>query len=151
MLTSRTFLKRTRAGAVVKVVREHYLREDIPCGAAACRLCPPRPAGAGRGLEAQPSGAASSLCPGPHYLLPDTNLLLHQVSGVPPPCCGRGRPPRALLMSLFGGGFAPFLATSLGNSARLFYLTGAWRFGVRLSLLYTTTVRSWQRKALKTF
>ncbi|XP_069658672.1 exosome complex exonuclease RRP44 isoform X2 [Haliaeetus albicilla] len=79
MLTSRTFLKRTRAGAVVKVVREHYLREDIPCGAAACRLCPPRPAGAGRGLEAQPSGAASSLCPGPHYLLPDTNLLLHQI------------------------------------------------------------------------
>uniref|UniRef100_A0A8D0FYZ0 PIN domain-containing protein n=1 Tax=Strix occidentalis caurina TaxID=311401 RepID=A0A8D0FYZ0_STROC len=81
MATSRTFLKRTRAGAVVKVVREHYLREDIPCGAAACRLCPPRPAGPGPGLQAQPSGAASSLCPGPHYLLPDTNLLLHQVSG----------------------------------------------------------------------
>ncbi|KAM6099526.1 exosome complex exonuclease RRP44 [Theristicus caerulescens] len=79
MLTSRTFLKRTRAGAVVKVVREHYLREDIPCGAAACRLCPPRPAGPGPGLQAQPSGAASSLCPGPHYLLPDTNLLLHQI------------------------------------------------------------------------
>ncbi|KAF1416074.1 Exosome complex exonuclease RRP44, partial [Spheniscus magellanicus] len=45
----------------------------------ACRLCPPRPAGPGLGLEAQPSGAASSLCPGPHYLLPDTNLLLHQI------------------------------------------------------------------------
>lgn len=104
MLTSRTFLKRTRAGAVVKVVREHYLREDIPCGAAACRLCPPRPAGAGRGLEAQPSGAASSLCPGPHYLLPDTNLLLHQVSGPPPvlregaggraPAAASAEPPR---------------------------------------------------------
>lgn len=38
MLTSRTFLKRTRAGAVVKVVREHYLRDDIPCGADACLL-----------------------------------------------------------------------------------------------------------------
>ncbi|KAM6140224.1 exosome complex exonuclease RRP44 isoform 2-T2 [Pterocles gutturalis] len=79
MLTSRTFLRRTRAGAVVKVVREHYLREDIPCGATTCRLCPPRPAGPGLGLEAQPSGAASSLCPAPHYLLPDTNLLLHQI------------------------------------------------------------------------
>uniref|UniRef100_A0A803W9D2 Exosome complex exonuclease RRP44 n=1 Tax=Ficedula albicollis TaxID=59894 RepID=A0A803W9D2_FICAL len=27
-----------------------------------------------------PGGPASSLCPGPHFLLPDTNLLLHQVS-----------------------------------------------------------------------
>uniref|UniRef100_A0A8B9S3R8 Exosome complex exonuclease RRP44 n=1 Tax=Apteryx owenii TaxID=8824 RepID=A0A8B9S3R8_APTOW len=77
MLTSRTFLKRTRAGAVVKVVREHYLRDDIPCGAAACRLCGARPVGAG--LEARPAGAGSHLCPGPHYLLPDTNLLLHQI------------------------------------------------------------------------
>ncbi|XP_042661735.1 exosome complex exonuclease RRP44 [Tyto alba] len=81
MLTSRTFLKRTRAGAVVKVVREHYLREDIPCGAAACRLCPPRPAGSAptAGLQPRPPGPASSLCPAPHYLLPDTNLLLHQI------------------------------------------------------------------------
>uniref|UniRef100_A0A8C9FJG5 Uncharacterized protein n=1 Tax=Pavo cristatus TaxID=9049 RepID=A0A8C9FJG5_PAVCR len=83
MLTSRTFLKRTRAGAVVKVVREHYLRDDIPCGADACPLCPVRP-GQPLGLEARPSGAASSLCPGPHYLLPDTNLLLHQVSASRP-------------------------------------------------------------------
>ncbi|NXU58083.1 RRP44 exonuclease, partial [Turnix velox] len=81
MQTTRTFLKRTRAGAVVKVVREHYLRDDIPCGASHCRLCPPLPAEppAAAGLEAQPSGAASSLCPSPHYLLPDTNLLLHQI------------------------------------------------------------------------
>uniref|UniRef100_A0A803VZ33 Exosome complex exonuclease RRP44 n=1 Tax=Ficedula albicollis TaxID=59894 RepID=A0A803VZ33_FICAL len=26
-----------------------------------------------------PGGPASSLCPGPHFLLPDTNLLLHQI------------------------------------------------------------------------
>ncbi|XP_068865316.1 exosome complex exonuclease RRP44 isoform X2 [Aphelocoma coerulescens] len=83
MLTSRTFVKRTRAGAVVKVVREHYLRDDIACGAAACRLCPPAATGTGNGnapgLEARPSGPASSLCPGPHFVLPDTNLLLHQI------------------------------------------------------------------------
>uniref|UniRef100_A0A8C0J9T6 Protein DIS3 homolog n=1 Tax=Chelonoidis abingdonii TaxID=106734 RepID=A0A8C0J9T6_CHEAB len=77
MLTSRTFLKRTRAGAVMKVVREHYLREDIACGAAACEQCGQQP-GEHR-LEAQPSGAASSLCSAPHYLLPDTNVLLHQI------------------------------------------------------------------------
>lgn len=82
MLTSRTFVKRTRAGAVVKVVREHYLRDDIACGAAACRLCPRAAPGGGSapGLEARPGGPGSSLCPGPHFLLPDTNLLLHQVS-----------------------------------------------------------------------
>ncbi|KAM9021564.1 exosome complex exonuclease RRP44 [Ara ararauna] len=79
MQTSRSFVKRTRAGAVVKVVREHYLRDDIPCGAAACRLCPPRTGAPAPGLEARPGGAASSLCPGPHYLLPDTNVLLHQI------------------------------------------------------------------------
>ncbi|XP_072784389.1 exosome complex exonuclease RRP44 isoform X1 [Taeniopygia guttata] len=81
MLTSRTFVKRTRAGAVVKVVREHYLRDDIACGAAACRLCPRAAPGGGSapGLEARPGGPGSSLCPGPHFLLPDTNLLLHQI------------------------------------------------------------------------
>ncbi|KAM9567156.1 exosome complex exonuclease RRP44 [Guaruba guarouba] len=79
MQTSRSFVKRTRAGAVVKVVREHYLRDDIPCGAAACRLCPPRTGAPAPGLEERPGGAASSLCPGPHYLLPDTNVLLHQI------------------------------------------------------------------------
>uniref|UniRef100_A0A8B9GCQ5 Exosome complex exonuclease RRP44 n=1 Tax=Amazona collaria TaxID=241587 RepID=A0A8B9GCQ5_9PSIT len=79
MQTSRSFVKRTRAGAVVKVVREHYLRDDIPCGAAACRLCPLRTDAPAPSLEAQPGGATSSLCPGPHYLLPDTNVLLHQI------------------------------------------------------------------------
>uniref|UniRef100_A0A8D0DYL4 Exosome complex exonuclease RRP44 n=1 Tax=Salvator merianae TaxID=96440 RepID=A0A8D0DYL4_SALMN len=77
MLTSRTFLKRTRAGAVMKVVREHYLRDDISCGVATCVLCGDVPAGAL--LESQPSGASSSLCPDPHYLLMDTNVLLHQI------------------------------------------------------------------------
>ena len=36
MLTTRTFLKKTRRGKVLKVVREHYLRDDIPCGVADC-------------------------------------------------------------------------------------------------------------------
>ncbi|XP_008981042.1 exosome complex exonuclease RRP44 isoform X2 [Callithrix jacchus] len=77
MLKSKTFLKKTRAGGVMKIVREHYLRDDIGCGAAGCTAC----CGAHEGpaLEPQPQDPASSLCPQPHYLLPDTNVLLHQI------------------------------------------------------------------------
>lgn len=77
MLTSRTFLKRTRGGSVLKVVREHYLRDDVACGVPACPLCEGEPPQ--RGLQAAPSCPASPLVPGPHYLLLDTNVVLHQV------------------------------------------------------------------------
>ena len=39
MLTTQTFLKKTRRGNVIKVVREHYLRDDIYCGSSACTDC----------------------------------------------------------------------------------------------------------------
>lgn len=77
MLKSKTFLKKTRTGGVMKIVREHYLRDDIGCGAPGCAEC-----GGAHGepaLEPQPQDQASSLWPRPHYLLPDTNVLLHQV------------------------------------------------------------------------
>lgn len=77
MLKSRTFLKKTRAGGVMKIVREHYLRDDIGCGASGCAAC--GSAHEGPVLEPQPLDRVSSLCPQPHYLLPDTNVLLHQV------------------------------------------------------------------------
>ncbi|XP_033259145.1 exosome complex exonuclease RRP44 isoform X2 [Orcinus orca] len=77
MLKSRTFLKKTRAGGVMKIVREHYLRDDIGCGASGCAAC--GSAHEGPVLEPQPLDRVSSLCPQPHYLLPDTNVLLHQI------------------------------------------------------------------------
>uniref|UniRef100_A0A8I5R5C0 Protein DIS3 homolog n=1 Tax=Papio anubis TaxID=9555 RepID=A0A8I5R5C0_PAPAN len=77
MLKSKTFLKKTRAGGVMKIVREHYLRDDIGCGAPGCAAC--GGAHEGPALEPQPQDPASSLCPQPHYLLPDTNVLLHQI------------------------------------------------------------------------
>ena len=73
-MRSKSFVKKTRKGAVVKVVREHYLRDDVWCGVKGCGKCkqetPP--------LEACPV-IESDLCPHPHYLLPDTNVVLHQL------------------------------------------------------------------------
>jgi len=39
MLHKRQFVKRTRKGNILKVVREHYLRDDIPCCSELCEIC----------------------------------------------------------------------------------------------------------------
>lgn len=73
MLASKTFVKKTKKGAVVKVVREHYLRDDVWCGVAGCRLCKQEAAV----LDSRPV-VVSELCSYPHLILPDTNVVLHQ-------------------------------------------------------------------------
>ncbi|KAL4433106.1 hypothetical protein ABPG77_006533 [Micractinium sp. CCAP 211/92] len=65
MLQSKSFVKKTRKGHVVKVVREHYLRDDIYSGSPLDPACPPE--------ACKLSGEA------PHYLLVDTNVALHQM------------------------------------------------------------------------
>ncbi|KAL4428262.1 hypothetical protein ABPG75_002351 [Micractinium tetrahymenae] len=65
MLQSKSFVKKTRRGHVVKVVREHYLRDDIYSGTPLDPECPPE--------ACKLSGEA------PHYLLVDTNVALHQM------------------------------------------------------------------------
>ena len=75
MLASKTFVKKTKKGAVVKVVREHYLRDDVWCGVKGCTTCKQ---GEGDVLEAHPL-LASDLCTDSHFLLPDTNVVLHQM------------------------------------------------------------------------
>lgn len=74
MLKSKTFVKKTRSGGVLKIVREHYLRDDIWCGSEVCSECKDEaPA-----LQCDPC-IESNLCIFPHYLIPDTNVVLHQV------------------------------------------------------------------------
>lgn len=51
-----------------KVVREHYLRDDISCGSASCASC-----------AAPEAGAPLSAGPGVTYLVVDTNVVLHQL------------------------------------------------------------------------
>ncbi|XP_073520066.1 exosome complex exonuclease RRP44 [Phyllobates terribilis] len=74
MLKSKTFVKKTRSGGILKVVREHYLRDDITCGCHGCEGCQQE----SPVLQMEPV-LQSSLCESPHYILPDTNVLLHQV------------------------------------------------------------------------
>lgn len=74
MLKSKTFVKKTRKGGVMKIVREHYLRDDVCCGVVDCPRCSQtEPV-----LEAKPD-ANSSLFNFPHFIVPDTNIALHQV------------------------------------------------------------------------
>ncbi|XP_063068491.1 exosome complex exonuclease RRP44 [Engraulis encrasicolus] len=74
MLKTKTFVKKTRKGGILKVVREHYLRDDIWCGSEVCVECKDvHPV-----LEQDPC-MESNLCTYPHYLIPDTNVVLHQI------------------------------------------------------------------------
>lgn len=73
MLASKTFVKKTKKGAVVKVVREHYLRDDVWCGVTGCKICKQQTVV----LDACPE-VSSELCDSPHLLILDTNVVLHQ-------------------------------------------------------------------------
>jgi len=76
MLAQKTFIKKTRRGNIIKVVREHYLRDDIWCGSPLCQLCDQEPENCR--LEKKPI-SRSSLVIEPHYLVVDTNIVLDQI------------------------------------------------------------------------
>ncbi|OAA61291.1 exosome complex exonuclease exoribonuclease [Niveomyces insectorum RCEF 264] len=79
-LASKTFVRTTKSGKVQKIVREVYLRQDIPCSSQLCTAC----------LETAPRDAAGHVAPfilsdrpagtkaypQGHYLVPDTNAFL---------------------------------------------------------------------------
>ncbi|XP_070833623.1 exosome complex exonuclease RRP44 [Chaetodon trifascialis] len=74
MLKSKTFVKKTRSGGVMKIVREHYLRDDIWCGSEGCTECKQEST-----VLQRDACIESNLCSYPHYLIPDTNVVLHQI------------------------------------------------------------------------
>ncbi|KAG4389717.1 hypothetical protein GLYMA_06G143500v4 [Glycine max] len=65
MLHNKSFVKKTKGGKVMKQVREHYLRDDIYCGAPFCTVCD----SSGARLSASPST----------ILVVDTNVVLNQI------------------------------------------------------------------------
>ena len=62
----------------MKIVREHYLRDDISCGSNLCGICD-HPKSSKPPLQ-EKLVSRSSLCERRHYIIPDTNVVLHQVS-----------------------------------------------------------------------
>ncbi|KAL2522031.1 ribonuclease II family protein [Forsythia ovata] len=65
MLQNKSFVRKTKQGKVIKVVREHYLRDDIYCGAPFCNVCDVS--------AARLSSNSSTI------LIVDTNVVLHQI------------------------------------------------------------------------
>ena len=71
MLKLKTFIKKTRRGKIMKVVREHYLRDDLSCGIESCTECRnDEDSGASQKsvIGTDPS-SKSELFPTPHYLI----------------------------------------------------------------------------------
>ncbi|CAK4034598.1 Exosome complex exonuclease DIS3 [Lecanosticta acicola] len=79
-LSSKTYLRTLKSGKVQKVVRELYLRQDIPCSSQLCSACIDLAPTGFHGkrepfvLSATPSGTRQF--PQGHYLVPDTNAFL---------------------------------------------------------------------------
>ncbi|XP_031495106.1 exosome complex exonuclease RRP44 homolog A [Nymphaea colorata] len=65
MLQNKSFVKKTKHGRVMKVVREHYLRDDIYCGVKVCKTC-----------DSSAAVLSSSDFP---ILIVDTNVILNQI------------------------------------------------------------------------
>ena len=39
----KSYVKKTRSGGILKIVKEHYMRDDIWCGVIGCRECKGEP------------------------------------------------------------------------------------------------------------
>ncbi|TIA81869.1 hypothetical protein E3P92_02083 [Wallemia ichthyophaga] len=70
----KSYIKKSNKGNIIKFTQERYLRDDIPSGSLDDDLNP------GQNPILSKSGiTTSSLFNKPHYLLPDTNVLLSQL------------------------------------------------------------------------
>ncbi|EGW32521.1 uncharacterized protein SPAPADRAFT_138689 [Spathaspora passalidarum NRRL Y-27907] len=80
-VTSKVFV-RSRNGNALKIVREHYLRNDIPCYSHACHKCQEivKPDAQGQLpkfiLSSSPTKTKDGVS---HYVVIDTNIILHAI------------------------------------------------------------------------
>ncbi|KAK0549055.1 exosome catalytic subunit dis3 [Tilletia horrida] len=74
------FFRKTARGKVLKVLRETYYRTDISCGSALCSECASLASTDSKTkLVLSADGMTNSLLGSGHYLLLDTNTVLHQM------------------------------------------------------------------------
>lgn len=81
------FNRKTARGKVLKVLRETYHRDDIPCGSVACATCDASVYEAECAGTSMPmrhpvldkQGAVNNYGGKPHYVVIDTNVVLHQM------------------------------------------------------------------------
>ncbi|KAJ1925348.1 exosome catalytic subunit dis3 [Tieghemiomyces parasiticus] len=97
MLRSKAYMKKTRKGNVVRVVKEHYLRDDIVCSVRGCQVCDfaaldtlTTSVNANHKFTvAHPvlgnTPRTTSTVPVPSFIIPDTNVLYHQVDVIEHP------------------------------------------------------------------
>ncbi|KAL8823742.1 MAG: hypothetical protein Q9191_005590 [Dirinaria sp. TL-2023a] len=80
-ISSKVFIRSTKSGKVQKIVRELYLRQDIPCSSKLCVSCLASAPADANGhvlpfiLSEKPAGTKAY--PTGHYLVPDTNAFLN--------------------------------------------------------------------------
>ncbi|WFD34393.1 exosome catalytic subunit dis3 [Malassezia cuniculi] len=74
------FHRKTARGKVQTVLRENYLRNDIPCGRVACTECADRYEKEAKTREPalERAGISNTAAP-PHYVVIDANVVLHQM------------------------------------------------------------------------
>ncbi|SPN96910.1 probable mitotic control protein dis3+ [Cephalotrichum gorgonifer] len=80
-ISSKIFVRSTKKGKVQKIVREVYLRQDIPCSSKLCKKCrqiaPSDAAGNTLPFVLSEKPAGTKAFPRGHYVVPDTNALLN--------------------------------------------------------------------------
>ncbi|KAI0599437.1 mitotic control protein dis3 [Biscogniauxia sp. FL1348] len=83
-ISNKVYIRSTKSGKVQKIVREVYLRQDIPCSSKLCTAClataPRSASGAVTPFVLSDKPAGTKHYPHGHYLVPDTNALLNAMN-----------------------------------------------------------------------
>ncbi|KAF3939482.1 hypothetical protein ABW19_dt0205956 [Dactylella cylindrospora] len=85
-ITSKVYIRSAKSGKVTKIVREIYLRTDIPCSSRLCRAClasaPVDSNNRSRPFVLSEKPAGTDGFKYGHYLMPDTNIFLQCMDAI---------------------------------------------------------------------